>query len=140
MAQFTVTWTIEVEADTAREAAETALNIQRNYQSTATYFEVKEDKTGEETHIDLAEEETEEKEKVDKTIIIAKIAFSDDEDEIKELIELEADFVLLGDKLHEFTIDDDGKYGEVDINKEYCILSTVKTKTVETHFYQTYRK
>lgn len=42
MMQFRVTWAIDIEADTAREAAEKALEVQRDPESTAVIFEVKE--------------------------------------------------------------------------------------------------
>jgi hypothetical protein len=38
--EYRVTWTIEIEAESAKEAAKTALFIQRDPYSTATFFEV----------------------------------------------------------------------------------------------------
>lgn len=40
MTQYKVVWEIEVEADTPLEAAKQAYAIQRDYNSTATYFKV----------------------------------------------------------------------------------------------------
>ena len=49
-----VTWEIDVEANTAREAAEKALAIQRKPESAATVFDVV-DGHGKKTRIDLDE-------------------------------------------------------------------------------------
>ena len=38
--QYLVTWTIECDADSPKQAAEQALEIQRDSYSEATYFEV----------------------------------------------------------------------------------------------------
>jgi hypothetical protein len=38
--EYTVTWTIDVEAENVREAAQKALDTQRSYMSTATVFDV----------------------------------------------------------------------------------------------------
>jgi len=40
MASYRVVWTIDIEADTPRQAAEKALEIQRDSDSMATCFEV----------------------------------------------------------------------------------------------------
>jgi len=40
MAHYVVTWSIDIEADSAQQAAETALIIQRDTSSTAVFFEV----------------------------------------------------------------------------------------------------
>lgn len=40
MSMYRVLWTIDIEADTAEEAAQRALDIQRNPESIATVFEV----------------------------------------------------------------------------------------------------
>jgi len=50
-------WEIDIHAETAREAAEEALKIQRDPGSTATVFEVIDTETGDTTTIDLEEEE-----------------------------------------------------------------------------------
>ncbi len=55
MNHYFVTWEIDIEAENPREAAEKALEIQRDPESTATCFQVF-DEDGEETHIDLMEE------------------------------------------------------------------------------------
>jgi len=55
MAEYNVTWTIQIEADSAREAAKKALEIQRDFFSTATVFEVNRDDNGESETIDLEE-------------------------------------------------------------------------------------
>lgn len=44
--EYTVTWTIELEADTPREAAEKALVIHRDPESIATVFSVRGDSVG----------------------------------------------------------------------------------------------
>ena len=49
---YRVTWEIDIEADSAHEAAETALEIQRRPDSTATVFTVL-DETDESVVIDL---------------------------------------------------------------------------------------
>lgn len=54
--EFTVTWTIQINALTPRKAAEEALKIQRDAFSTATLFEVF-DEEGDKTTIDLEEVE-----------------------------------------------------------------------------------
>lgn len=56
MPNFKVTWEIDIDADTATEAAEEALSIQRR-ESTATVFVCKNMETGEESTIDLTYEE-----------------------------------------------------------------------------------
>ena len=40
--QYLVTWTIDLEADNPMDAAQEALNIQRDWEATATLFEVQE--------------------------------------------------------------------------------------------------
>jgi len=55
--EYHITWEIDVEADSPREAAEAALRIQRNPQSWATVFYVKSDDDEREQRIDLSEEE-----------------------------------------------------------------------------------
>ena len=47
-----MTWQIDLEADSPREAAEKALEIQRNPDSIATVFDVV-DGTGKKTRVDL---------------------------------------------------------------------------------------
>lgn len=61
MPEYLVIWEIDIEADTPRDAALEALEIQRNIGSEATVFKVKEKGTfgkhdGEEVIIDLLEE------------------------------------------------------------------------------------
>lgn len=48
---YVVTWTVDIEADSAREAAQQALDIQRDPLSTAVVFEVWRD--GEVVYVDL---------------------------------------------------------------------------------------
>ncbi len=56
MKTYRVEWSIEIDADTPREAAEMALDIQRDPFSTATVFEVKEFDTDEDAQtVDLEE-------------------------------------------------------------------------------------
>lgn len=56
MKHYFVTWTIDIYAETPRQAAEQALAIQRNQESTATVFGVQPD--GEDAHsVDLMEPE-----------------------------------------------------------------------------------
>ena len=53
---FRVEWNIDIEADTPRKAAEIALEIQRDKNSTAVVFEVKElDTDGDYVEVDLME-------------------------------------------------------------------------------------
>jgi len=40
MPDYLVTWNIDIEAESAEEAARKALTIQHDYESTATYFTV----------------------------------------------------------------------------------------------------
>ena len=54
MPNFYVEWSIDIEADTAEEAARKALAIQRKPDSTATVFKVTQDGRDQET-IDLTE-------------------------------------------------------------------------------------
>ncbi len=54
MATYTVVWTIEIDADSYEEAAETALAMQRDPESIATLFEVY-DSTGYTRSIDLGQ-------------------------------------------------------------------------------------
>ena len=51
-----VRWEVDVDADGPREAAEKALRMQRNPQSTATVFDVM-DERGRKTRVDLQETE-----------------------------------------------------------------------------------
>lgn len=51
---YRVTWEIELDADTAKEAAEKALAVHRNPESIATVFKVA-PKNGESTQIDLTQ-------------------------------------------------------------------------------------
>lgn len=53
MPHYKVTWIIDITADTPREAAEYALEIQQDPCSTATYFTVKDVDAGTEVGIDL---------------------------------------------------------------------------------------
>jgi hypothetical protein len=53
MAHYKVTWVIDINADTPREAAEKCLAIQRDLFSTAGYFEVRDVDADEITCIDL---------------------------------------------------------------------------------------
>lgn len=53
MKSYVVTWTIDIEADSAEDAAKQALEIQRDPESIATWFEVKDTKTGVVEFIDL---------------------------------------------------------------------------------------
>ncbi len=59
MNHYCISWNIDIEAETPREAAEEALKVQRDPESMATVFEVR-DKTGNITTIDLEEERGEE--------------------------------------------------------------------------------
>jgi hypothetical protein len=52
--EYRVVWEIDISADSPREAAEKALAIQRDPNSTATVFDVT-DEGGEPSHIDLLE-------------------------------------------------------------------------------------
>ena len=54
---YTVTWTIEVEGDSPRDAAQKALAIQRDVFSSATVFETHNWDTAEEATVDLEEAE-----------------------------------------------------------------------------------
>lgn len=53
MANYTVTWAIDVIADSAEDAAREALEIQRDCFSEATYFNVVEDSSGKTTEVEL---------------------------------------------------------------------------------------
>lgn len=55
MAEFLVIWSIDIEADSHREAAQKALEIQRDPDSTAVHFTVC--KGGIDLEIDLKEED-----------------------------------------------------------------------------------
>jgi len=57
MAQYRVTWTIELDEDSPAEAAKVALRIHRDPDSEATSFEVEELATGKRWDIDLLPEE-----------------------------------------------------------------------------------
>ena len=52
---YTVTWKIELYADSHKEAAELALEIHRDKYSEATFFDVTEEATGVEMSIELLE-------------------------------------------------------------------------------------
>jgi len=54
MMNYRVSWEIDIDADSPREAAERALEIQRRPDSTATVFTVR-DETGESIEVDLGE-------------------------------------------------------------------------------------
>jgi hypothetical protein len=58
MAEYTVVWKIDIEANSPREAAELALKIQRDKKSTATVFDVAEFEGSDDDYemIDLSEE------------------------------------------------------------------------------------
>ena len=56
MATFTVTWVIQFEADNAREAAQKALDIQRDPFSSAVVFETHNWDTDVQEEIDLLED------------------------------------------------------------------------------------
>lgn len=56
MPSYFVTWEIHIEAPNARAAAQEALRIHHDKNSSATVFDVF-DEAGEKTHIDLDEEE-----------------------------------------------------------------------------------
>lgn len=51
--EFRVTWTIEVDAKTAMEAAQKALEIQRDPNSTATVFDVQFASGGQTVQVDI---------------------------------------------------------------------------------------
>ena len=53
MKNYVVTWTIDIEADSAEDAAKAALEIHRDPTSIATCFEVKDTETGFVDFIDL---------------------------------------------------------------------------------------
>jgi hypothetical protein len=55
MAEYLVTWMIDVESDTAEDAAREALRIQRKPDSIATVFTVTDKTTGAATDVDLTE-------------------------------------------------------------------------------------
>lgn len=55
--RYTVSWTIEVDAESPRAAAEHALHIQRDPDSIATQFDVTDDESGREVSIDFHLEE-----------------------------------------------------------------------------------
>lgn len=59
MADYLVTWQIDIEADSPEEAAEIALRIQRDAGSDATCFEVSDKDSLINTVVDLAQEEIE---------------------------------------------------------------------------------
>lgn len=59
MSSYLVTWGIDIEANSAIEAAKLALEIQRDDYSSAVCFTVKKQSTGEETIIDLEDEQEE---------------------------------------------------------------------------------
>jgi hypothetical protein len=51
--RYIVTWQIDIEAGSPRQAAQQALDIQRDSESTATYFEVRKFNTQTVTAVDL---------------------------------------------------------------------------------------
>lgn len=53
MPSYTVTWKFDIEADEPKKAAEFALRVQRDHSATATVFEVTDQETGDQYHIDL---------------------------------------------------------------------------------------
>ena len=53
---YSVVWEVNLDADSHEEAAELALEMQRDVNSKALFFEVTEDATGIETSVDLLEE------------------------------------------------------------------------------------
>ena len=53
MTEFRVTWEMDIEADSPREAAEKALEIQRDAASIATVFTATRASDGQVNHIDL---------------------------------------------------------------------------------------
>ena len=59
MPEYHLTWEIDLDADSPRQAAEKALTIHRNPESIATVFDVK-DETGHTERIDLDDAEDEE--------------------------------------------------------------------------------
>jgi predicted protein tyrosine phosphatase len=58
MAEYTVTWVIDVEADSEVEAAQTALRIQRDVNSWSTVFTVNKRDHQRHVKIDLADVDT----------------------------------------------------------------------------------
>jgi hypothetical protein len=57
MAQYLVTWEIDIYADSDEEAAAKALEIQRDVNSTATFFRVRHVNSGEEIAVDVLDTE-----------------------------------------------------------------------------------
>jgi hypothetical protein len=57
MNKYRVTWTIDTEAESEREAAEYALNVQRDPESIATVFDVYNDEGSDPVRIDLTPQE-----------------------------------------------------------------------------------
>ena len=57
MPTYFVSWEIDIDANSPREAAKRALEIQRNPQSTATQFYIQEHDTDERVSIDFLEEQ-----------------------------------------------------------------------------------
>lgn len=53
MKQYRVTWTIDVWAESANEAARQARDAQMRYDTWATVFDVQDTETGEQVQIDL---------------------------------------------------------------------------------------
>lgn len=76
MAQYKVYWEMDIEADSPREAAESALRVHRKEDSEAVFFTVEQLSTGESVDIDLLEEEEEDEEEEDEA--------DEDEDDIYE--------------------------------------------------------
>lgn len=58
MARYLVTWQIDIEADTPEEAAVRALIVQRDPESTATYFKVDDPENCETITVDLSDDDT----------------------------------------------------------------------------------
>jgi hypothetical protein len=57
MAEYKVTWTMELDAESHLDAAQLALSIHRDPHSEATCFWVEKVSTGEKEHIDLLEDD-----------------------------------------------------------------------------------
>ena len=57
MKTYRVTWEIDIDANSEREAAQAALKIQRDKESAAIVFDVQAMDSEDPIHVDLAEEE-----------------------------------------------------------------------------------
>ena len=55
--EYTVTWEIQIDADSPRKAAEEAREIQRDHGSEAVFFTVENMETSEKTDVDLLYDE-----------------------------------------------------------------------------------